>query len=151
MIRSIPAGVGDLNSALVLAEKNPKDADALFRLGLEYQKAGKGLKESALRSAFLFKSDRAFLLAKKNSSGSLMTEKADLYQLLNDIYSGRHKSAMKKLEKAGKVSNELLELNHFILALCYKLDGETEKYGAERGQISDSGFLAELDNIEKHK
>jgi len=148
ILKSVPGEVASLNSAL-LAGKNTKDADELFQLGIEYQDVGKVIPNDVLRSSFLAKSNAALSKSGKAAKEITATLKAELFSILNDVYLGRTKNAIKRIGKAvvPDSDKELNNLKHLILAGCFKLEGDQARSDQEKQLISDEEFREELDRL----
>ena len=93
---------------------------AAFNIGLWYQKEGEKMKDQKLAIDFLNMSDSYLKTATKSDNSNLATE-ADFNIILNVAYKGNVKKAIKKVAKMDET-----DMKNFILAYCYKCEGQNE-------------------------
>jgi thiol-disulfide isomerase/thioredoxin len=122
ILRELPDNVSPLYVAIHEAEGLAKDWKTNYLLGIEYQKIGKDLKSQELKGSFLRLSNQYFLLAEKYNSDQISSVKIDLNLVLNLVYMGNHKRALKNLEKIDTIlfNDNLSEFRHYILTKCYE-------------------------------
>lgn len=115
------------------------DENTMFSLAAWYQNEGKRIENPYVSKGLLGLSDKYFKdLAKNKQSATLATE-AEFNLILNQAYKGSIKKAMKKVEKMDEA-----EMKNFILAYCYKCDGQTEKMQEFIDKIKSEELLAQL-------
>ncbi len=107
-----------------------------------YQEMGRKTKSVALKKGFLNTSDTYFRKIEKKGSDETLLASSELNQILNNAYRGNIKKALKQTEKIG---NSDSELQNFILAFCYKCDGQDDQMKKYSDLITNPDFLAQLE------
>lgn len=120
--------------------QNTADANTYFSLGAWYQEASKSIESVSLKKDVLNLSDDYFKQAEKDASTESLALEAEFNQILNHAYRGAYKKAMKKADKM-----EEAEMKNFIMAYCYKCEGQTEKMQEFMDKITSKELLAQLD------
>lgn len=116
------------------------DANTYFSIGAWYQDAAKKTENVGLKRDVLNQSDQHFKASAKEASTEALAQEAEFNLILNHAYRGAYKKAMKKVEKM-----EEDDMKNFILAYCYKCEGQTEKMQEFMDKISSEELLAQLD------
>ncbi len=119
-------------------EDNNKES-AAFNIGLWYQKEGAKLEDKKLAVDFLNMSDNYLKTATKSANSDLALE-ADFNIVLNFAYKGNIKKAIKKVAKMDEA-----DMKNFILAYCYKCEGQNELMNKFSEKIQSEELLARLD------
>jgi thiol-disulfide isomerase/thioredoxin len=147
VLRALPDNLSLLFEDLNLIKEKEKDPVPYFDAGKEFQKVAKNITDENLQNKFLIQSAFYFRKADKFSNDPKFKQQIGLYSLLNDVYGGNPKKAMKSFQKAGfnKEDKEISELSHFILASCYKALNDNENFTKEKGFITKDEFLNQLD------
>jgi thiol-disulfide isomerase/thioredoxin len=144
---AIPPDVSQLYTSLDLLEGHEKEADANFRVAIEFQKLGKNIENRSLKNTFLPEGTKHFKKALKSSADPKQKEAIELYLALNDIYYGNPEKALKNFTK-DFVSSENCQnkdLAHFLLASCYKSMKDDENFKKESSFIADKELLNQLE------
>ncbi|WP_420317261.1 thioredoxin family protein [Ekhidna sp.] len=115
------------------------DDNALYALGQWYQESGKSIENPTVSRAFITESDSYFKQIRK-SDNELMAKEAEFNLILNQAYRGATAKAMKKVQKM-----EENDMKNFILAYCYKCEGQTEKMKEFVAKIESEELAARLD------
>jgi thiol-disulfide isomerase/thioredoxin len=147
ILSSIPEDVSVLNKLLLKRIEDPDAKPDYLALGMAYQQMTRTMETNALFYNFLNQSDSHFNKAIKKGENPALVEQAVLLKILNDAYRDKPKKVFKQLGKLkiNSEQNDLMELKHFILAYCYKCNGELDKMEVEKKEITNVGFLAELE------
>lgn len=146
--RAFPTDYGNMSQTLMRIigtdEPAPKE---WFAAGSALQAVGYGLDDQQTKIKFLGVSDAYFKRAEKAADTPAMEQKAELAQLLNDAYLGKHKKVLKKLAKGDFSEKEeaLANLKHFVTAYCYQCRGQKQKANAAKEKITDEELLAKLE------
>ncbi|WP_425391305.1 thioredoxin family protein [Ekhidna sp.] len=133
---SAPLPSTDLGS--IIRKENIESAS--FNVGAWYQKEGAKLEDPMLAKDFFELSDQYFKTASKSDKDQLAKE-AEYNLVLNYAYKGNIKKAMKKVEKMDET-----DMKNFILAYCYKCEGQDELMQKFSEKIESEELLARLDN-----
>ena len=120
--------------------QNQADANTYFTLGAWYQDAAKNMESPTLKRDVLNLSDQHFKKSVKESSSEALATEAEFNLILNQAYKGAYKKAMKKVDKM-----EEAEMKNFIMAYCYKCEGQTDKMQQFMDKITSKELLAQLD------
>lgn len=144
-INGAPEDVSELNALLL---KDDESYDHQFQLALAYQKLAEKTESLEIKEGLLDLSDDHFKTVAKKSENSELMAKAELLSLLNYSIKGQVKKAIKKLEKTdlNTESDQVKELKNFILAYCYKCDGDEKMVAEVRSDISNAEYLERLDS-----
>jgi len=144
--KTLPDDIMVLNEKIapILADK--KDSQAYLDLGLAYQETGIQLDNRKLKNVFLKWSNVYFKQANKKGEG--LTQKTALLNILNEAYKGNVKKVRKKLGKINedKLNPALKEMKAFILAYCYKCEGDKGQLASSKEKITDENYLAQLED-----
>jgi len=140
----IPENLNGLNGKLfALEEENPKN---FYEKGLAYQQAGQDL-DGQIGESLLRLSDDYFKKAEKKAEDPSLVAMAELNQLLNDVYRGKHKKAMKKIDKVEMTDDtELADFKNFIKAFCYKCDDDDKNYLEAKKTVKGKEYKSRLEN-----
>lgn len=130
-----PAPGADISKVM----QEQADANTLFSLGAWYQQASKDTESVSLKKGILNQSDALFRQAAKEAATDAMAKEVEFNLVLNYAYRGAYKKAMKKVEKM-----EETDMKNFILAYCYKCDGQNEKMQEFMDKISSAELLSQL-------
>lgn len=146
--QSFPTDYGNMSQTLMRIigadEPAPKD---WFAAGSALQSVGSAMDDQPTKIKFLGVSNTYFKRAEKAADTPAMEQKAELAQLLNDAYLGKHKKVLKKIAK-GDFSEEeeaLANLKHFVAAYCYQCQGQQQKANDAKEKITDEELLAKLE------
>ena len=118
------------------------DENSWNLLAISYQELGREASSTRLNSGFLKLSDQYFTKVKKKSSNNDMILNSRLNLVLNDAYRGKTKSALKQLSKLSEGNSDL---KNYIMAYCYKCDGQIEEMNKYKNLITNPDYLAQLD------
>ncbi|MEO9871213.1 thioredoxin family protein [Ekhidna sp.] len=113
---------------------------AALNIGLWYQSVSANLENQKLAMSFLNMSDQYLKTATKSKNENVAIE-ADFSLVLNQAYKGNTKKAIKKVAKMDET-----EMKNFILAYCYKCEGQNELMNKFTEKIKSEELLARLDN-----
>lgn len=116
------------------------DANTYFSLGAWYQDVSSETENVRLKRGVLNASDKFFKMTQKEAETETLALEAEFNLVLNYAYRGAYKKAMKKVDKM-----EEAEMKNFIMAYCYKCEGQTEKMKAFMDKITSQDLLAQLD------
>ncbi|MEP1034101.1 thioredoxin family protein [Ekhidna sp.] len=116
------------------------DGNTYFSLGAWYQEASKETENVSLKKGILGVSDGYFKRSQKEAETEALAQEAEFNLILNHAYRGAYKKAMKKVDKM-----EEAEMKNFIMAYCYKCEGQTEKMQEFMDKITSKELLAQLD------
>jgi hypothetical protein len=89
-------------------------------------------------------SNRYFKTTDKKGDDEVRVEMAKMQSIMNYVYCGKVETASNKLEKLDSDSysaKELVELKNFILAFCYKIEGDEDNMATLKNQIDNSEYL----------
>lgn len=144
-INGVPEDVSELNALLL---KENESYDHQFQLAMAYQKLAENTESPEIKEGLLDLSDDHFKTVAKKSENTDLIARAELLSLLNYSIKGQVKKAIKKLEKTdlGTESDEIKELKTFIMAYCYKCDGDEKRVAEVRSNISNAEYLKRLDS-----
>lgn len=147
IFEKLPNDVKALNISLIPLVKNEKSEQIYYEIGLAYQELGINNDYYKLKDAFFDKSNVYFKKARSKENSSMLNEMSDLEMILNLAYRGKTKQANKKLTKldASYSDPKLMELYNFILAYCYKMDGDNDNFLIKKKLIEDEYYLSQLD------
>ncbi|WP_420578542.1 thioredoxin family protein [Ekhidna sp.] len=123
--------------SMVIKEEAVESAS--FNIGSWYQKEGTKIDDPSLANDFFSLSDEYFKTASKSSDKNLSKE-ADFNLILNYAYKGKTKKAIKKVDKMDET-----DMKNFILAYCYKCEGQTELMQKFTEKIKSEELIARLD------
>lgn len=112
---------------------------ASYNVGSWYQKEGANIEDPLLARDFFNMSDQYFKAATK-SSKEVLAKEAEYNLVLNYAYKGNIKKAIKKVEKMDET-----DMKNFILAYCYKCEGQDELMKKFSEKIQSEELLARLD------
>ncbi|MFK7981168.1 MAG: thioredoxin family protein [Saprospiraceae bacterium] len=145
--KTLPEDISVLNEKITPVLMDNKNSQAYLDLGMAYQKTGIQLKNTKLKNAFLKLSNSYFKQANKKDSTGALTGKTALLSILNEAYKGNVKKVRKKLGKmkAASLDKELQELKQFIVAYCYKCEGDKVQLASSKAEITNTQFLAQLE------
>ena len=114
----------------------------------EAQSLSLGLESDNDRTKKIFfnQSDFYYRKSLKQTVSVDQSTEAKLAMVLNKVYQGNHKKALKQLEKmqVATDSQEIEDLKNFIFAFCYKCDGDVQKMESYKQKIKDQAILAKL-------
>lgn len=146
--KTLPNNITVLNEALTPILANKKNGQTYLNLGLAYQEMGIRLDNIKLKNAFLKLSNIYFKQANKKENAEEFSNKIALLNILNEAYKGNIKKARKKLSKANnlKLSPSLIEMQEFIIAYCYKYEGDISQLASSKEKITDEHYLAQLED-----
>ncbi len=116
------------------------DENTYFSMGAWYQDLVKETENVRLKRGMLNASDNFFKMTQKEASSDALVQEAEFNLILNYAYRGAYKKAMKKVDKM-----EEADMKNFILAYCYKCEGQTEKMQEFVDKITSKELLAQLD------
>ena len=119
--------------------KEQADDNTLASMGYWYQEVGKKIERPGISKVFINASDRYFKKISKKSSNEAMVQEAEFNLVLNLAYRGAVSKAIKKVEKM-----EEDDMKNFILAYCYKCEGQTEKMEEFVNKIQSEELVAKL-------
>lgn len=145
--RSFPPDNEDLNESLIaLRTVDEPKATHFLAVGEDMQRIGYGIEDTKTKIKFLSVSDQYFKRAEKKAQTTAEEQEAQLAQLLNDAYLGKHKKVLKKIDKGDFSESEarLTNLKNYVLAYCYECVGQKEKAQKAKGKITDRALLARL-------
>ncbi len=147
VLQALPDEVSHLNKILRTILQKQEDSNTYYQLGLAYQKFGRETSNPSLKNAFLALSDQHFRQVSKKSNDEVLTHKAALYSILNDAYRRKPKQVMKQMARRKETYTDeaLSELSHFIMAYCYKCEGDEENLRKEKKQLSNQEYLKQLE------
>ncbi len=143
-LENLPTSLQGINSKLVEINKEYEE-DKYFDIAISFQKLA-GEASPDFKYDFYRLSDKYFKKISKESTKNEVIALAEMNQLLNDAYIGKHSRALRKLEKVEVGENsELKQFKYFIQAYCFKCDGNDEDYQLTKKEIKSEKYLAELD------
>lgn len=144
--KTLPDNISQLNKKIAPMLTDKKDGAAYLDLGLAYQKTGMEMKNKKLKNAFLKLSNLYFKKANKKDDLANIAEQTVLLSILNEAYRGNVKKVRKKLGKVkdADLTDELQELKQFIVAYCYKCEGDDTKLASSKTAIKNEAYLAQL-------
>lgn len=145
--KTLPDDIALLNEKITPILEDSKNSQAYLELGMAYQKTGIQLDNKKLKNAFLKLSTLYFKQASKKDSADELTEKTALLGILNEAYKGNVKKVRKKLGKmkTANLNEELQELKQFIVAYCYKCEGDKAQLASSKAEITNTQFLTQLE------
>lgn len=148
IFRAIPGDLGELNKKSMILASRKKDPKANYSVGIEFQRAGRNIKDNELKRSFLNYSDRFLARAKTLCKDPVMAEEIELYSVLNDVYLNKPEKALKTIEKMNPnpQNEKLAELRHFVLAKSYRMANDLDNYQKEKLQIKNKEFIDQLDD-----
>jgi thiol-disulfide isomerase/thioredoxin len=146
LLVALPKNSSALYKVLNNLKQDEKNPELQLLTGIEFQKRGKDIPNSTLREVFFSQALFKFRRAGKLSGDPLMKQRAELYDVLFDVYRGKPQKALKSMGKmeVSKDNAEISELSHFVLALCHKALNDDQAFLKEKEFISNEKFLAEL-------
>lgn len=115
--------------------------DSKMAVALSYQKIGRHIEHNSLKRGFLAVSNSFFKDAIKETGDEGLVMDAELNLVLNDAYRGSIKKALKKANKL----NTDNEFKNFILAYCFKCEGQQAELDKYKSRIKDPNLLARLE------
>ncbi|MEP0985825.1 thioredoxin family protein [Ekhidna sp.] len=139
VFEDFPSELAPTEQIAKLIQKNA-DANTYFSLGAWYQESSKNTESVSLKKDILNLSDSYFKQAAKESKTDALATEAEFNVILNHAYRGAYKKAMKKVDKM-----EEAEMKNFIMAYCYKCEGQTQKMREFMDKITSKELLAQLD------
>lgn len=142
-LENLPTTLKGLNSKLVQINKEYEE-DKFFDIALSFQKLA-GEASPDFKYSFYRLSDKYFKAISKESKKEDIIAFAEMNQLLNDAYMGKHSRALRKLDKIEVGENsDLKQFKYFIQAFCFKCDGNDEEFQLTKNEIKSEKYLAEL-------
>lgn len=122
-----------------VGDKKETEQDYLG-LGVMYQKMLQTEESITLRKSYYVASQKYFKKVMKQ--GETLGPQAEMFAILNDAYFGNIKKALKKIQKS---DNPDSELKNFVMAYCFKCDGNEKEMAKYKKLIKDPEMLAQLD------
>ena len=146
--KNLPDDITSINKKIAPILADRKNSKTYLDLGMAYQEKGIQVANKKLKSTFLKLSNLYFKQANKKTETAELSEKTNLLTILNEAYKGNVKKVRKKLDKVkeAKLTPELKEMKTFILAYCYKCEGDKGQLTSARAKITDKNYLAQLDD-----
>ncbi|MTI22490.1 thioredoxin [Fulvivirga sp. RKSG066] len=142
ILAQLPKNLNGLNKKLLQYEED----ENYYEIGLAYQEAGRDLKND-IGSELLRLSSSYFKKAEKKADDEHVVAMASMHRLLNEVYDGKHKKAMKKVAKVEIGDNaELNDFKNFITAFCYKCEGDEKNYLEAKKSVKDESYQSLLTN-----
>lgn len=143
MINTIPTSLNGLNKKLL--DSDNFTANDNYEVGLAYQKLAK---ESSgdFATSFFNLSDKYFKTASKEAESEELVSLAEMNELLNDAFRGKHEKVIKKVDKIKIPDGHALasDLKSYILAYCFKCDDNEKAFLAEKAKIQNEEYLNNL-------
>jgi len=128
-----------------LAEADDFNEDVYVTIGKKFQAIGFETGDY-LNDVFLSQSDHYFKKVSKKSEDEKLIAMAELGQLINDAYRGKHKKALKKMEDIEEMGDEqIAEQKNYLKAYCCKHLGDEEGFAEAKGMIKDDQLLSRLE------
>ncbi|MGB0777976.1 MAG: thioredoxin family protein [Flavobacteriaceae bacterium] len=121
--------------------KNIKGKPAMG-LGMELSRLGQGISRKKLQNSFLQVSNSYLDNVGKKDLSEQNYQLKEATELLNLAYLGEYKKVTLGMEKIYREDNSL---HNYILAYCYKNQGDKIKYQAYYDKIKSPTLLAKLD------
>ncbi len=147
LFSSFPENYMELNqNFLKISGKNKANPESSFAIGATFQKLARKTTHNTIKKSFLSLSDSYFKKAQKHTHSKALKAKTALSIALNYAYRGNHKKAMKKLQKI-PIDDDLKpvqEFKDFVMAYCYKCDGDLKKMEEIKKGITDKELLSGL-------
>ncbi|MEM6802503.1 MAG: thioredoxin domain-containing protein [Bacteroidota bacterium] len=146
--KAYPEDMSGLGQAMMPFVKSKKtEAEDDYELASTLQNIGRLISDRIVAGAFLNLSNTYFKNAEKKAGDDNMKEMAMLSRLRNEVYKGKHKATLKKLQKLeGELDSEKSkELKEFIAAYCYKCEGNQKAVEEIKKNLTDEALLAELE------
>ena len=147
-LSAFPSSFEALNISLMpVIGKKSTDAEQKMRIGSEFQILALHTSNSNLKQTFFRKSDAYFSKALKYAPNEDYVTEAKLAIILNSVYKGKHKKALKQINKMeiNSQSERIEELKNFIFAFCYKCEGDEQQMNTYKAKIRNQNMLARLD------
>lgn len=148
IFNSFPCKYEELNQKLVpFMDNNTATSNDMYNLGDEFRKIGMNIAHKYIKGKFLSKSKYYFKKCEKTTNSEELKKMAILSQLRIDAYLKKHKKVRKKLGKLEfkNQSAEVSEMIKFILAFCYKNEGNLEEMSKVKDKIENQELLMELE------
>jgi|GEM_PF-333096 len=143
VLRSIPADVSNLYRCYYDINAMGKNSKCAFDIAVEFQRLAALTPDPELRSRLSEKNTEFFKKAIKYNTAPELNQDAELFLLLNEIYSSKPEKVLHKFNKnfgsAEKCMNK--DLAHFLLANCYFVMDDDEKFSSEIAMVSDKALL----------
>lgn len=149
VFQTIPNDTKSLNEFLLPFLSDEKiNEEKYISVGLEYQNLGKKQEEKQWRKIFLRESNGYLKKAKKKTKKEDKPQ-IELLMILNQAYLGKIKKAKKKLSKINESDfiEPTIELKKFIMAYCYKKEGDEKMFIQIKDEITNKNYLEELNLI----
>lgn len=137
----------DLKTLFDAIESNEsqESQQSYFKLGEAYSLIAKQIQSEPVANTFYRLSDENFRKAQKGES-EILSQLAELNQILNIALAGNPKRALKKLEKTDNPESEITqEFVAYAKAYCYKCEGQEEQFQKEKALIKDKKLISELE------
>jgi len=147
VLREIPVDAGEINRKFQALAKDRKDIQSNYAVGIELQRRGREIKNTDLKNSFLSSSGTFLAKARQLSSDATLTEEIDLYSILNDVYAGKTQNALDKIALLDSVplNEDLAELRHYVLAMCYKNTDKRDNFELEKAMVRRKEYLDQID------
>jgi thiol-disulfide isomerase/thioredoxin len=147
ILSSIPADVSSLYRCYYDINAMGKNSKCAFDIAVEFQRLAAITPDQELRKMLLDKDTEFFKKSIKYKTAPELNQDAELYLLLNEIYSSKPEKVLQKFNKnfgsAEKCRNK--DLAHYLRACCYNKMNDEEKFAAEIAVVSDHVLLKQME------
>ncbi|MDX1371378.1 MAG: thioredoxin family protein [Nitrososphaeraceae archaeon] len=144
MMEQMPKSLNGINKLLLTMDEN--DPEMNYKAGQAYQNLAKNSEEE-FSGIFFNLSDKYFKTARKKAANDELIYLAELNELLNDAYQGKHDKTLKKVEKLDLPgeNEKLSDMEAFVLAYCYKCEENEKAFLKAKEKIKSKELIEQLD------
>jgi thiol-disulfide isomerase/thioredoxin len=148
-LSKFPENYSSLNAQIAISFETKKvEPRVYYNMGQEYSKLAQIIPDKFLKNKFFIASNTYLKKSLKNHDSESLKSLTELSILKNNAHQGLYKKALKKLEKLDLDQNslEVANLKNYILAYCFKCDGDMEKFEKAKKKIKNEELLTQLKN-----
>jgi thiol-disulfide isomerase/thioredoxin len=144
---TMPQNIKSLNNSFksIIGKESPT-AQAYKQVAIAFQDLSFLTSSNTHSNKFLSLSDQYLKEADKTNEDPVLAQEIELQEILNHAFRGRIKKSMKKLGKMDELDESLDDLKQYILAYCYKCEGQDKKMKEAMAQINDPSLVSKLEN-----